>query len=192
MIAHRSAASVLVVLLAVVGCTAKPASGQPDHAPSSAPPPAPVSLSPTPSPTPSQEELSRQAQAAYQIAFDEYERLARAGGAEEPSAKMLEVEEGLYLQQDLALLKYQKDQGVKVEGDPSVTKSRPVPSASKGGSDERLTLQICEDRRASRAVYSDGRQGPNRLWQGFVYGKLVNGTVKLTDVDTKEVQRCDW
>lgn len=190
MVGRRSAALLSVLAFALAGCDASAAGGQattPVPLPSTTPPP-----TPTPSPTPSQEELTKKAQAAYQIAFDEYERLARAGGADKPSPKMLEVEEGLYLEQDIALLRYQKEQGVKVEGGPSHSKSRSVPSASKGDSDVRLTLQICEDRRASRAVYRDGRNGQNRLWQGFVYGKLVDGKVKLTDVDTKEVERCDW
>ncbi|NNG19301.1 hypothetical protein HJ590_06855 [Naumannella sp. ID2617S] len=136
--------------------------------------------------------MTKQVQAAYQIAFDEFERLSREGGADQPSAKMLEVEEGLYLEQDLALLRDQKKRKVKVEGGGAVSKSRSAVGASKSGSDSRLSLQICEDRRASQAVYPDGRRGQNRLWQGFVYARMDMGRAKLIDVDTVEVQRCDW
>lgn len=193
MVARRSAALLSVLAFALVGCNTSSAGGQPGETGVGTPgPTTSASATPSASPTPSQEELTKKAQAAYQIAFDEYERLARAGGADQPSAKMLEVEEGRYLEQDMALLSYQKKEGIKVVGGQTMTRSRPAPSASKGGSDERLTLQICEDRRPSRAVYPDGREGPNRLWQGFAYGKIVDGKVKLTDIDTKEVQQCDW
>ncbi|OYO19287.1 hypothetical protein CGZ93_12955 [Enemella dayhoffiae] len=136
--------------------------------------------------------MTKQVQAAYQIAFDEFERLSREGGADQPSAKMLEVEEPGYLDQDMAFLRDQKATGYKVVGEPAITRSRSVPSVEKSGSDRRLTLQVCEDRRGSSAVFRDGKTERNRLWQGFVYAKAFSGRVKLVDIDTSEVERCDW
>ena len=190
MVGRRSAALLSVLAFALAGCDASAAGGQattPVPLPSTTPPP-----TPTPSPTPSQEELTKKAQAAYQIAFDEFERLSREGGADKPSAKMLEVEDPGYLDLDMAFLRDQKAAGYRVEGAPARTKSRSVPSAEKSGSDRRLTLQVCEDRRGSSAVYPNGTRERNRLWQGFVYGKLVDGRVRLVGIETSEVQQCDW
>ncbi|NNG18972.1 hypothetical protein HJ590_05175 [Naumannella sp. ID2617S] len=136
--------------------------------------------------------MTKQVQAAYQIAFDEFERLSREGGADQPSAKMLEVEEGLYLEQDMALLQDQKKTGYKVEGKPSTSRSRAAAGAVKGDSDPRLTIQVCEDRRGSFSVNPDGRRVEDRLSEGYVYAKLVNGRVKLVNVDTSEVAQCAW
>ncbi|TDO93327.1 hypothetical protein [Enemella evansiae] len=193
MVARRSAALLSVLAFALVGCNTSSAGGQPGETSTGTPGPATsASATPSASPTPSQEELTKQAQAAYQIAFDEFERLSREGGADQPSAKMLEVEDPGYLDLDMAFLRDQKAVGYRVEGAPATTKSRSVPSAEKSGSDRRLTLQVCEDRRGSSAVYPNGATERNRLWQGFVYGKLVNGRVKLVDIETSEVQQCDW
>lgn len=190
MVGRRSAALLSVLAFALAGCDASAAGGQattPVPLPSTTPPP-----TPTPSPTPSQEELTKKAQAAYQIAFDEFERLSREGGADKPSAKMLEVEDPGYLDQDMALLRNQKTSGYRVEGRMPTTRSRPAVGASKSGSDERLTLQVCEDRRGEVAVRADGLRIQSKLAEGFVYGKLVNGKVRLVDVDTKEVSQCAW
>lgn len=188
----RRAAVVVGLLALMSACT-------PAAPPVSPGPPVQTGLpSRTPEPsasasrTPSQDELVKQAQAAYQVAFDEFERLSREGGADEPSAKMKDVETGLYLEQDMALLRDQKKRGYTVEGKAATAKSRPAPGKVKGDSDPRLTLEICEDRRGSRALYPDGRSGENRLWQGFVYAAFREGRMRLVDVDTSEVSMCSW
>lgn len=174
-------------VLLVAGCT-------PD-APPSRPVPSPVfstPVEPSASPTPSLEELQKQALAAYEVAFDEYERLSREGGADQPSPKMLEVEHGRYLEQDMLLLRYQKQHGFRVEGGPAKRRARPAAGRGKDSADSRLTLQICEDRRASSAVNPNGNREKNKLWQGFVFVSVIEDRVKLVDADATEVQSCDW
>ncbi|GAB3622650.1 hypothetical protein GCM10027418_07320 [Mariniluteicoccus endophyticus] len=178
---------ILATAAALAACTPSPA--QPTPTPTATSTPA---ATPTTSPTLSAEDLSKQAGQAYETAFAEFERLSRAGGADQPTAKMLEVETDLYLKQDMALLQNQRATKFKVQGTPSTAKWRPATDQAKNGSDQRLTIQICEDRRGSAAVYADGRREESTLAQGYAYAKIIDGKVKLVDVDTKKVERCDW
>lgn len=188
----RRAPVALCLLVLFSGCT-------PERPPVPTLPPVQTGLptvAPSPSPsatrTPSQEDLVKQAQAAYEVAFDEFERLSREGGATEPSPKMKDVETGLYLEQDMALLRDQKKRGYKVEGKAAVAKSRPAPGKAKGDADPRLTLEICEDRRGSRVLEGGRDPDPGRLSHGFVYASPRDARIVLVDVDTSPVDRCDW
>lgn len=187
----RRAAVVVGLLALMSACT-------PAAPPVSPGPPVQTGLpSRTPEPsasasrTPSQDELVKQAQAAYQVAFDEFERLSREGGADEPSAKMKDVETGLYLEQDMALLRDQKKRGYTVEGKAATAKSRPAPGKVKGDSDPRLTLEICEDRRGS-FFRIDGNTSEGYPTQGFAFLAIRGQRAVLVDVDTAKVSTCGW
>ncbi|GAB3622613.1 hypothetical protein GCM10027418_06950 [Mariniluteicoccus endophyticus] len=72
----------------------------------------------------STEEFTRRAQGAYQTAFDEFERMAWAGGAAEPSPKLLEVAEGKYVEKYMSVLRQQKTDGAQLKGTSSTTRSK--------------------------------------------------------------------
>ncbi|GAB3712745.1 hypothetical protein [Mariniluteicoccus flavus] len=187
------AVGLAAALLLASACTPKDDGGTRDPSITYGnPTPTQTSSTPTPtaSPTPSTEELVRQTQAAYKIAFDEFERLSWAGGADEPSPKLKEVAEGVYLEKIMALLRDQKKSGFRIEGKVSVTRVTSAPGYASRDSDPTLTLLICEDRREVTLVERDGKRSSGTLAEGYAYAKRVNGRVKLVDIRTQDASKC--
>ncbi|WP_460742180.1 hypothetical protein [Mariniluteicoccus endophyticus] len=139
------------------------------------------------SPTPSTDDLLSQAQAAYQSAFDEYERLSWAGGADEASAQLREVAAGTYLSELEYVLREQKKRANKVEGKKPSARSRVVSAAST-----RIVLEVCEDRRGSRAKLGDGGVVENTLASGKVYAAPTDGRIKIIEAEINKVSQCDF
>ena len=145
--------------------------------------------SPSPTPIPSQAQLSARAEVVYRAFFDEWMRLERAGGADQPTQILLDNGADNYLEIVMGLLRHQKETGYTVSGPASTTEVVASPGGDYDGIDPRYTLKVCEDH--TKAIYVLGqerRQG--RLVQGTVYLREVDGQLKLVGIDTMETERC--
>ncbi|GAB3715810.1 hypothetical protein [Mariniluteicoccus flavus] len=159
--------------------------------------PTPTETAGTPTPTaratPSTEELVRQTQAVYQVAFDEYERLTRAGGADEASPRLKQVMQGTYLDLTTKALREQKATGYRIEGRAATTKSRSAAGTASQGSDPRLTLEVCEDRRGATLIERNGQRAESGFVAGHVFAaQAADGRIKLTSVRTRPAEQCVW
>lgn len=158
------------------------------------PPPAPIvtaTIAPTslPSYTPSQAELSGRAERVYRTFFNEWTRLEREGGAEEPTQVLLDNGSGGYLKGVMGFLRNQKSTGRIIGGPlPKVTVVA-APGGEFEGVDPRLTLQVCEDHTAAW-FEEDGTQYAGELAQGTVYLGYVEGRIKVIGASTKSVEQC--
>lgn len=147
--------------------------------------------SPTGTPTPSQEKLSAQAEHAYRAFFDEWTRLERAGGADEPTQILLDNGAGDYLNAVMLLLRDQKANGVTVEGPMPTARVLPAPGGDFRGIDPRLTLRVCEDHRAGRYTDSEGTH-PQRLLEGTLYLAFLDGRPKIVAGTTEATEQCTF
>lgn len=159
-----------------------------------APPPTasqvPASPSPTASPTPSQQELSAAAEKAYRTAFDEMERLAVAGGADDVSDVVKGVAAERFLVKYRTILEDQRHRGYSVQGTGS-TRVRAAPGSTINDYDPRLTLRICEDRTGTTWT-EDGHTDNGTLTLGYVYGRVIHSKVMVVDIVSEDVQACDF
>lgn len=184
----RPALAALVLLPLAAACT-------PDRPPSgtSVPPPvasvAPSTPTPTASPTPSQQELSAQAEKAYRTASEEMQKLLVSGGQSEASPLLRSVTTGLALSKYESLLQDQKARGYTVTGQGKVT-TKSMPGATSKDYDPRLTLKVCDDWSAMTWTEA-GRTAQGYPTQGWAYGRVIEGKVKIVDVVTAKVDRCD-
>ncbi|WP_133625574.1 hypothetical protein [Enemella evansiae] len=168
----------------------------PDRPPTgtSVPPPvtsvAPDPPTPSASPTPSQEELSAQAEKAYRTAFDEMERMAVAGGADDVSDVIKGVAAERFLVKYRTGLQDQKKRGYTVEGR-GTTRVKATPGLVSLDYDPQLTLRICEDR--TKTTWTEGgvtEKGTRTV--GYVYGRVIDSRVKVVDIVSEVVDSCDF
>lgn len=154
----------LLVAFALVACTPAGSGVQPTPSPIVVPESTP---SPVASATPSQEELSAEAERVYRTFFNEWKRLDREGGADEPSQILRDNGDGLYLEAVAEHLRGYKSRGTRYEGpDPKLTVS-PAPGtiSGDGEGDPRFTLAVCEDYRDGWIVERGSRR-PGVLIRG--------------------------
>lgn len=145
---------------------------------------------PTPTPTLSQEELSAMAEEVYRTFFDEWVRLERAGGADEPTQILLDNGAGSYLEGVVALLQDQKARGVEIGGPlPRVTVA---PTHGDTAQPEAgIILRVCEDNRDGWFEDETGRDS-GELVQGTVRVEQIEDRLKVTAARTNEVETCTF
>ncbi len=181
----------LLVVLALVACT--PTGSGVESSPTPIVVPEGTGTpSPAVSSTPSQEELSAEAERVYRTFFNEWKRLDREGGADEPSQILRDNGDGLYLEAVAQHLRGYKSRGTRYEGpDPKLTVS-PAPGtiSGDGEGDPRFTLAVCEDYRDGWIVEGDSRR-PGVLIRGVVYLAEIDGRLKVVDGDTGGARSCD-
>lgn len=139
--------------------------------------------------TPSQQELSAQAERVYRAFFNEWTRLKREGGADEPTEILLNNGAGPYLESVMKNLRDQKAGGHTIGGPLPVLKVVGVPGGDYEGIDPRLTLQVCED--STAAWWEEaGERHPGGIAQGTVYLGKVDDRIKVMGISTELVKQC--
>ena len=177
----------LLVVLALVACTPTGSGVESSPTPIVVPEGTP---SPAVSSTPSQEELSAEAERVYRTFFNEWIRLEREGGADEPTQILVENGAEGYLEGVSLMLKEQRQRGETAGGPLPIVTVKPDPGMSAEGSDPRLTLAVCEDHSAGWYRDEDG-QRLGLLLQGRVFLKEIDAQFRVVWARTKEVQKCE-
>lgn len=178
----------LLAVLVLVGCTPTGPGAQPTPTPIVVPESTP---GPVASATPSQEELSAEAERVYRTFFNEWIRLEREGGAEEPTQILKDNGAALYLAGVRALLRDSYEREVRYEGpDPVVTvKANPGSGSPDTDSDPRLTLTVCEDSSGGWTV-GPGSSQPGVVAEGQIYLAYVGDRMKVVDANLQQVDAC--
>lgn len=178
----------LLVGFALVACTPAGSGVQPTPTPIVVPESTP---SPVASATPSQEELSAEAERVYRTFFNEWIRLEREGGAEEPTQILKDNGSERYVDAIMTFLSDQKAQGVTVEGPLPSLSIRPAPGSPYGSADPRMTIEVCEDHRAGWSDDGSGKQ-PGKLVHGLVFLGVVSDRTKVVWSQTEVVDECPF
>lgn len=158
---HRRLAAVvtLSVTLLVGACTDKapqpppPPSGGPSAEPSSS-----TSSSPTPSPSSSMNQADSDKAAvktAYRDSFEEFNRLAMAGGATKLTRVLLDTTSGQHRQHYLKFLRDAKKKGIR-----QTKPAKLVGVSVDGGTSFTMHLTACEDYSNTSWVRRDGSKLP--------------------------------
>jgi hypothetical protein len=159
-------------------------------------PSGPTNPSPTPTPafSPTETRLERQtrldfeaAEKSYRTFSAEFDRLANAGGAKEPSKLMKETGAGPILKLTAAALKAQYNQHAKVTG------KRHIVRVERGGyAPDRLMLLTCEDASSIRSFDTDGKSlGKGSVGTSTVEVRRLDDRWKFWNTsDDKAVSSC--
>ena len=152
-----------------------------------APPSPPVSQSPTETAQERQERLDyAAAEKSYRTFRAEYNRVLRAGGAKEPTKVMKATAGGKYLEELMEIVHAAKGLGDHQEGNEKVIFVRPG-----GYSSTELSLEVCEDTRATRVVDAEGKElGRGELRTASLLVKSVDGHWKVWSGQGKKVNSC--
>jgi hypothetical protein len=138
----------LVSVLAFAGCT-------PDAVAPPPPPPSPVSQSPTETARERQERLDyAAAEKAYRTFRAEYNRVLRAGGAEEPTKVMKATAQGQYLRAFTEVIRAYKSLGNRDTGPERIRYVR-----YGGYTPDEVVLEVCEDSRGIRTLRPGSKPG---------------------------------
>ena len=179
---------------AIAGC-ALVAACTPEPGPTTTPTPAPsATASPTPSATPTETEIERQqrldwdaAERAYRKAVAESDRVARAGGATEPTQALTAVTTGNYLKLQQQILNDLKERGQRVTGGVTVV----YVGRDGGYRPDRLRLVTCEDNSTWRILNRANRDVTPTPQLDYVQSLVVTKVKdawKVSDGTTRQVK----
>jgi hypothetical protein len=172
----------LLSLLAFAGCTAEPAAP-----PLPPPPPSPASQSPTETARERQERLDyAAAEKAYRTFRAEYERVLRAGGADEPTRVMRAAAGGDYLRTFTQVIKDYKRASGHATG-----KERIAYVRYAGYSPTKIALIVCEDGRRTTTVLSSGESLKGEVRMADIEARKVGEGWKVWSGTGRRVSRCD-
>ena len=168
----------LVSVLAFAGCT-------PDAVAPPPPPPSPVSQSPTETARERQERLDyAAAEKAYRTFRAEYNRVLRAGGAEEPTKVMKATAGGAYLRDLAEIAEAYAGTNARDTGMEQILVVR-----QGGYSPTSLIIDVCEDGRAIQTILGKKRV-PGELRTAHLTVRKTTSGWRVWSGTGEEVRAC--
>ncbi len=135
--------------------------------------------------------LEDEAKAVYERYWKEYTRLLAAGGASEATPELKATTTGAFLQNVVALLKYQSEKGWTPRPFVISQKSKIVASPLKP--DAEVSMIVCEDSRGTVLVDRSGSAaGKGVLAVQNLALKRVDGAMRIYDSTSDGVTSCPF
>lgn len=135
------------------------------------------------------DKLYAEAEAVYRKFHAEDLRIARAGGASQPTSVLLETTSGFFLEDSMEGYRSDRERGLTAHGGNRDIKSvTRLVGVSKGGS--VAALRVCTDS-TSIAIHEKGRYvGQGSINNDDLYFGLVDSRIKIIGVDGEQVDSC--
>lgn len=174
-------AVVLLAGLAVSGCSADAGTPTPSPVPSSS------AATPTESPQERQERLDYEAaEKAYRTFRAEFNRVLQAGGAKKATKLMRATADGSYLDEFTDVIEAYAGLGDHQTGNEKIVYVRHA-----GYSSKELSLEICEDSRATRIVAANGKTiGRGEVRTASLQVRKLDGNWKVWSGTGRRVNSC--
>lgn len=135
--------------------------------------------------------LQAQMVESFWMQLREGDRIFAEGGVDEPTPVLKQSTSGPYLDFWMQHFRAWKERGNRTEGS-RAARIRISSGPGKEGLDPRLVAEYCEDSSASMTITADGREvRDGTRVKGLLYGKVIEGRVKIVDADSDVVDSCE-